>query len=686
MRNSFLRTLYTGALGLFLAGCGAEGIKTVEMKAEFAYEGEFRSPTLYSFDDGNFYHNGFPTGLRQQPDGKVDLSDFPRPFQLVTQTYVSGIEKYNPTRGYHTISPIYLPLTHPVSINRLPTDPRDYTNPNSSIQVVDIDPQSSEYGRRFPLSVTQTKNADSYRPENLLQIMPTLGISLRPNTTYAAVVTDEVPVGFNYQAEQNVHLSRVLSPEPGSEATAATELFRPLRQFLANGNIDPDIIIAATVWKTGDPTAAMERGAEVVSNMPLSSPTNLELAEDFPDYCAIRGYIKIPGFQKGWVPYLLNGRIDWDSNGVPIQQYTRNAEFIVTIPKDTTMPNQGFPLLEYHHGAGGSTEQVFNRIAQGSNTPGNGPAQIAAERGWSSSGFSGHLGSDHAGPILGFGMVPYNVENPVSMYNSYYQMVWERVYFRRVLNQLRIPRGLCPQGAVANGEDHYKFDSDLRVVMGQSLGNWTASLQMVADPEPYQGAVLTGVAGTWIKLFTNLPEMKFALATVMGGLLPIEELDEMHPFLMLMEWLVGTADPAAYLHKVYRYPSKTAPHVLAVSGINDRGGEEPTQWPHLMALGLDLAGPDVGDNYYNTLMPHLGIGGATQRPYPVSNNLNVPGQGTRTAAVVRYENTVRSDNNGHHVAFDLDPPKHQYGCFLQYLSWQQTPKVFEGSYQGAPCP
>ena len=688
MKTGYLRTLYAGLLCVGLHGCGAEAIQTAEMKVDFTGNGDFRSPTLYSFNGGQFYHNGFPSGLRQQSNGKVDLSDFPRPFQIATQYYINGIETQLELKGYHTISPIYIPLTGPVAVKRLPSDAAAYTRPGASVQVVDIDPDSAEYGRRFPLAVTQTTTADSYRPANLLQILPTLGMTLRPDTTYAAVVTDQIPMATGYEVQQNEQLGGVLSPESAATPAPAKalELFKPLRQYLADKNIQPDTLIAATVWRTGDPTTAMRRGAEAVSNWPLADVTGLELAEDFPDYCAVRGYVKTPGFQNGSVPYVLGGgRIKWDASGSPVQQYTRNAEFIVTIPKTTTMPAQGFPLLEYHHGAGGSAEQVYLRSTYGQ-ADGNGPAQIAAERGWASSGFAGHLGSDESGPILGFGLVPYNLENPVSMFNSYYQMTWERIYFRRVLNQLTIPQHLCPQGIVSAGEDHYRFDAGQRVIMGQSLGNWTSSLQLVADPAPFQGAVLTGVAATWIKLFTNQPEMKLAISTLLPNLLPTEELDDMHPFLMLMEWLLSGADPAAYLDRVFKYPTKTAPHVLVVSGIDDQGGYEPTQWPHLMALGVDLAGPDLGSAYDETLFPHLALSGARQLDYPVSNNVSVPGQGKRTAAVVRYENTVRPDHNGHHVAFDLDPPKHQYGCFLQYLSWQQAPVVFEGQQQGGNCP
>lgn len=684
---------YVLCAGLFLfglAGCGAESDNVVEMKVDFTGEGTALSPTLYSLNDGRFYTNGFPTGLRQSETQAVDLSDFPRPFQIVTQNYINGIETQLSMTGYHTISPIYLPFTAAIDVASLPQEPSAYTLEHSSIQVVDIDPHSPEFGRRFPLSVTQTRTMDSYRPADLLQILPTLGVSLRPDTTYAAIVNNQLPVAADKVLQQNAQLGDALGARASNTSLPdnVSNLFEPLRHYLALQRIDPRSVVAATVWHTGEPGADMQRGANAVANLPLAEVTDLELAHDFPDYCAIRGYVDIPGFQNGTLPYLLTGgRIEWDDNGNPIQQYSRKAEIILNIPKNTTMPMKGFPLMEYTHGAGGDAEQVFTRgTFEDDREAGKGPAWVAAQRGWASSGMAGHFGMDHAGPIIGFGLFPYNVENPAGMLGTYYQMVWERVYFRRVLNQLEIPASLCEQAIVSAGEEAFRFDPDLRVLMGQSLGNWSGSMQLVVDPDPYQGAVLTGVAGTWIKFFTNQPAMKNILATLLPGLLPSEQLDEVHPFLMLMEWLLGGADPVVYLDQVLKYPNKTAPHVLVISGLDDQSGYEPAQRPHLMALGVDLAGPDLGDSDDTTLFPHMAISGASHLDYPVSNNIAVPRQGLRTAAVVRYENAERPDHNGHHVTFDLEAPKHQYGCFLQYLSWQQTPVVSEGVMQGGICP
>ena len=119
------------------------------------------SATVNSPVAGNFYNNGFPTDLRLQDDGTVDIANFPRRFHLLTNEYVSAIETYNNIGGFHTISPIYLPFTGAIDVDALPSWDLEYTKPGSPIQVVDVDLDSPEYGRRFPLEVSMTTKMDS---------------------------------------------------------------------------------------------------------------------------------------------------------------------------------------------------------------------------------------------------------------------------------------------------------------------------------------------------------------------------------------------------------------------------------------------------------------------------------------------------------------------------------------------
>ena len=155
--------------------------------------------------------------------------------------------------------------------------------------------------------------------------------------------------------------------------------------------------------------------------------------------------------------------------------------------------------------------------------------------------------------------------------------------------------------------------------------------------------------------------------------------------MMLLQWLAAAADPTLYAPDILRAPTKTAPHVLAISGQFDRSSSEWVQQVYATALGVDLAGPELGADNKTRILEYMQQFGARQLDYPVTNNLDISGQGLRTAVVVRHFNSGRAGNNGHNVTYDIDPPKHQYGCFLQQLAEGRAPVIAEGSVQNGPC-
>lgn len=653
-------------------------------------------------EHGNFYANGFPTDLRRDDQGNIDIDDFPRQVHWLTKRYVKAIQEM--ANGYHTVMPVYLPFAAAIDLDAMSDNDMDYTDPQSPVQLIDVDIESPEYGRRFPLQLSQTRIPDTYRPKHLLQVIPTLGISLRPNTTYALIVSDAAPLtGLNYW-EQHPQLSAVLIPSRSEVPLSDTvnAVYEPLRNYLTLHNIDPGSIVGATVWTTGDPLLRFHQASEQVAmraeKLPELPISELDTLDDYPGYCVIRGFVDLPSYQKGVAPYWLSGgEIEWNANGAPLEQRSRRAEFVLTIPKFTPMPAAGFPLLSYVHGASGNARQVYDRgefdhvdlahYPYYIGKAGEGPAQIAAERGWASSGLAGHTARDHIGQVRSlFGTSVYNLFNPLGSLGVYQTMAWERIYFRRIIERIEVSRALCPDADPGPGQMHFRIDPDMEVNLGQSQGNWVSSLMVAADPRPYQGVIFSGAAGTWTRLFNNNPGFELTMNTAVINRIPVLNLDDAHPFLMLMEWLLGPVEAATNIETLMRYPTKTPPHVIGFSGYNDYLLPEATQRPFFMALGSDLVGEDVGVSARRTFMPHISIAGAQQLAYPVSNNFQVPGYGPRINVVMRY----RGDNpallyNGHEVLFQSDAVKHQYGCFLQHLAAGIAPVVTEGFVQGDPC-
>ena len=683
-----------------LSGCKQSDVNMMVM----ALPGQTSSPahpTLTSLKDGRFYSNGFPTDLRRDENGAIDIADFPRQMHWLTRRYVNAIDQN--IQGYHTSLPVYLPFYSAIDVKAMSRWDADYAATDSPVQLIDIDPASPEFGRRFPLRVSMTTYPDTYRPTHLLQVMVTPGISLRPNTTYGVLVFDHTPLKHAHSWQQHPQLQSALQPDNAlALGDAVRNVYAPLRDYLQTQHIDPASVMGATLWTTGDPLSRFHRAgaliaqqAEQLSTLPVQA---LENYDDYPEYCVIRGVVELPGYQKGIPPYLVfGGQVEWESDGAPKQQYTRNAEFMLTIPKQGTMPASGYPWLSYVHGAGGRARQVFDRgefdhldltrYPYYIGKAGEGPAQIAAERGWAATGLAGHLAYDHIPQwsLVG-GTLMYNLYNPEGMAGTYMTLAWERIFFRRIVERLSVPRDLCPDADPGPNQTAFRFAPDKVVNLGQSHGNWVSTLMVSADPRPYQGVIFSGAAGTWTRLFNNNVGFELAVNTAVINRIPFLNLDDAHPFLMLMEWTLGAVETTTNVTTLMRYPAKTPPHVIGFSGYNDFLLRDPVQQPFFLALGSDLLGDDIGWARRHTLMPELTLGGARQLSYPAVNNQWIEGHGPRTNVVMRY----RGDNpallyNGHEVLFQSDPIKHQYGCFLAHLAQDVPPQVDVGLMQGDSC-
>ncbi|HVK98202.1 MAG TPA: hypothetical protein VM553_00245 [Dongiaceae bacterium] len=653
--------------------------------------------------DGNFYANGFPTDLRVTADGHLDLRGFHRMNHPMTRRYVTTIEQQ--IQGYTLSMPIYLPFTAAFDMTRLPSRDVDFLADDAPVQLVNIDPDSSAYGQRQPISVTQTWQPDRYRPHHLLQILPTLGLNLLPNTRYAVLVNDNMPLHEGGELHQHAVLAQLLNDAPPSTVIAASNLqrayrmFAPLRNYLAAQSIDPGRIVGATIWTTGDPTAQLFAAANVVAQWPAPAVHGLRRVAQFQDYCVLQGSIEIPGFQRGALPYFYPGNggdIEWDdsadseNSGAPKVQYWRHAPLMITVPRQP-MPNAGFPLLLYNHGTGGTAAEVYQRgaiNAAGEQDQQGGPARVAAIHGWASASMGGHLGSEHLqGPLEVDGYIAYNFFNPVAWRGNLQQMALERVILRRGLNALQLDPNLCPDATNA-ASDPLHFDSDMQAVMGQSLGSYIGGIQAAIDPDPYQALIQSGAGGSWIE-FVFGPVDPIPLQQVVEAaalqFTPIEHLDRFHPILMLAEMLVGSANNILYTDHLLRKPTKKPPHILVIEGHGDRQVPENIQRPLLLSLGVEPVGDDVGSSEKDSVFWYLQEQGAQTWAFPVAENRQVEGYGSRTAVVVRYEPDGTPGQDGHHVAFQLDAPKHQYGCLLQNLSEGRAPVIMQGGSEADPC-
>jgi len=362
------------------------------------------------------------------------------------------------------------------------------------------------------------------------------------------------------------------------------------------------------------------------------------------------------------------------------------------------MPAQGYPLLLYIHGTGGVSTQVYERgpvDAEGHREPGRGPSEIAAERGWGSACMGGHMSEEHLGPLLSLGgYVPYNFFNLQAMRDNFIQMTAEQVLFRRMLSELSLDVSDCAGADASAGPGGLaRFDADLQVVMGQSLGSYLSGLVASVDPRPWQGAILTGAGGSWTEFALGPQDPPLtALLDLVLGLPRDEHLDRWHPIIQAATLTIAGGNNIHFLPFLFRLPvpGRPPPHMLVIEGHEDLQVTVGLQRALVAALGVDMVGPDVTEippgvpvGPEGQIIQRIELAGGRQLEPPVSGNRMVEGAGARTAVVVRYpEDGIQE---GHYVAFQREEPKHQYGCFLEDLARGRVPVIVEGVQQGGAC-
>jgi hypothetical protein len=185
-----------------------------------------------------------------------------------------------------------------------------------------------------------------------------------------------------------------------------------------------------------------------------------------------------------------------------------------------------------------------------------------------------------------------------------------------------------------------------------------------------------------------------------------EELDIFDPFLNIIMLAWGPVDPIHYARHYWQepLPARAPKHVFMTQGFYDSYYTPPSQNAFILAAGLQLAGEpfpsaafDQVAQGYGYDSPRCGYDvpcsrstveamdmvGMDVAEYPVQGNLLSHGDTYVTGVVVEALEDENMD--GHHVNFQLDDLKYQYGCFLRTYIDRGTPTLLAPDDLSAPC-
>ena len=508
-------------------------------------------PSVVTDDDG-FFGRPWPSDTRTI-DGRPDMDGFPRRGEInLIDAYLEQIEMLD---GFGTHAPIFVPLD--AEISDLPTADETAT-PDGLLMLIDIDPSSRQRGRITPVNISQQLASTTWQRDKLLAIQPVWGFPLRPRTTYALVLTTDFV--------------------SADDAWRDGQDWAGLDNTLLELRYDADRIGYALQFTTGDPVGEMARFTALIQGKLTMPPLDqhLERYWQAPTYGAFRGSLWLPMWQHGKKPYLTQGGgFIFDADGMPELAGWERANFTLTVPRDTPMPEAGWPLVIYGHGTGGD----YQSFASGQST--HAPADALAQVGIAAFGVSLPLHGDR-GTAIDPALASFNYLNPESARACFRQAALDQLYLANLLS--RLPHRFETQDGPAH------TDPDRIAYMGHSHGGLIGAIAAPFFGDTIKATFLSGAGGGISTTLVTRDAGDFDIQAILETALDFSDDDvllETHPVVAMVQTLAEVTDPINYAP--YWFSRKphwpTSPmHVLMTEGRHD------LQTPPATAEALAAAG------------------------------------------------------------------------------------------------
>lgn len=620
--------------------------------------------TQVKFDPaGDFWAVPLPSELRRQDDGSYDLERWPGPRPTLIKMWLETIDS-RLVDGWGVNAGAFFTLSGALDPASLPTAATTLTS-ESAIQLIDIDPDSPEYGRRFPVDSSFTADAITFRPASLLAVTPVQGFPRRELTLYAVVLLDGLKDAAGKPLGRSRPFHDALEQLPSADPKVRAAL-APLRSYLDTSRFNRAKVVGGTVFRTIDPAAALKKLAAWVETLP---PPVLEVPwtrqEEFPDFVLYTARYRVPQVQPGARPG--KGRIAWSADGqTPVQQGTQSVRLSLAVPKSAA-PATGFPLTLYFHGSGGEYREIMDR---GPRAPaprdqqidpplGSGPSTYLARRGLATLGFDFPLHGDRDTPPDTTGLRLYDIFGDVdSTIDNMSVGAMEAVYLTRLLPALELP---LPAGGTA------RVNMEKLSAMGHSMGSTIGIPVATVDPR-IKGYVFSGAGGQLIEVAseTTYPVNLRTTIELLIGFKEGEVLERTHPLLHAFQSLWDSTDPSAKARHVARepYPGQQPKPFFLPQGLIDGYFHPGAQAVIGGALGTTLLGDEVDPTLPRTLRLD---GQSTSTAFPLRNNLNGV-----TAGTVQLQTPYEL---GHYIVFDVASVGAQVGCFLAGVGSPEGPAI-----------
>ncbi len=570
---------------------------------------------LYN-QDGGFFDAPFPSLARSNEDGTPNWSDFPNPTSApLLDLYLDETAEL---KGASTVGPVFFRFSGGLATRKLPTE-EESTSTDSPLWLLGVDPTSPDRGEWLPLRWDWQHSSTTYQERNLLAVAPADGVPLRPDTTYAVVITTDL-------AQRPPAFDTALSPD-GDRPDA----YALLKDTLLEEGVSLEKVAVASVFHTQDPVSEMAEWAWWVRhNLPsLSWDATLSPSHENESYRAYAGSLWMPLFQHGEKPYTSEGGGFAREDGNPAISEWERVPFVLSVPLDPP-PEAGWPVVIWSHGTGGDETNCCN-----------GDGQLEAARVLAEGGLA-VLSTPQ--PLHGArataGTLPelhsFNPMNPTAARTNFRQGALEIVYLAKTLSARQ-------QSFLLDGVPH-ALDPSRVMVMGHSHGGLTGAIAAPFLGGLAQAVVLSAAGGgmsTTLTLRTepiNLEGLMREAFSFQGD----EEVDALHPICALVQAVTDVTDPlnfARYWHREADWFSEAPVNLLLTSGLEDALTPPETGLALAAAGGLPILAPV---SWHSPAHDNADLSPAS---LPATGNL-LAWDGSRTTGGV-----AQFPENGHYAVF-----------------------------------
>lgn len=561
---------------------------------------------------------GWPNDRYRRADGGPDLLRFPNIEQReLLKTYLQHGQQV--LDGWGLNGSVYFQMGGDLNPATMPSAELTLNDPKAPIQMINVSAESSRYGERMPLLFRWFDDSpDEFWLPKTLAMRPVFGFPRAEGETYCAVITRAVKDAEGNYLGRSTAFSDALDTDP---------TLAPLVAWLndpAQTGIGPNDVAVASCFTGQNATAELRKVQQFLETQPLPVMNDIEYLGSAQYHHEFRGHYTAPNFQAGAKPYVEDGDLRFDASGAPIIQASEEIRFLLMVPKPSPfpMPDEGYPVVTYAHGTGGTYDSC--KTSSGPPLVKEGVAVICIDQPLHGERGPGGIELSQTALIL----YSFNFQNARAGRMSFRQSAIDTMSLTRMV----VGGGFDLDSTETAGtpfDAGIKFNSESVLFFGHSHGGLSGALAFGVDPELSAG-VLSGAGGILIETILRRKDPDVGAIAKLALNVRDENFDSFHPALSLVQMLVDATDPVNYAPYWFNpAPGGTPKHMFVTEGTLDHATPGVATEAMCSAAGIPLAKPVA-----QASLPH-DLRGLPTLSFPVTGNIDTP-DGPRTAALRQW--------------------------------------------------